>query len=184
MKEYNIKAIVDKDELKFAFECDKEKNTKCKKTYCGRDACSHTSDSRYMKAKDMLHNKKVIYKQELQETIRQKDDLIKEYQELLTNIVINKEDIFNIKTPNQIRKLLGNNELKKEKLDKKLELTINDEECLIQYNSNRETNTIQLNAYLTKLTNEKDKIMIAKDNEFKIINKTRAKEYEKRWELF
>lgn len=58
-KEYNIKAIVDKDELKLLFECDKEKNKQCNKKYCGGDACNHTTDSRYMKAKARQHNKDI-----------------------------------------------------------------------------------------------------------------------------
>ena len=48
-KEYNIKAIVDKEDLKLIFECDKEKNKQCNKKYCG--TCNHTTDTRYMKAK-------------------------------------------------------------------------------------------------------------------------------------
>lgn len=61
MKEYNIKAIVDKDELKLIFECDKEKNNKCKKNNC--DICNHTTDSRYMKAKARQHDKTITDKQ-------------------------------------------------------------------------------------------------------------------------
>ena len=57
--------------------------------------------------------------------------------------------------------------------NKQFEITINDEEYLIKYNDDRKINTIMLNAYLIKLVNEKDKTYIIKDNEFKIINKTR-----------
>ena len=57
--------------------------------------------------------------------------------------------------------------------NKQFEITINDEEYLINYNDDKETNTIMLNAYLIKLVNEKDKTYIIKDNEFKIVNKTR-----------
>lgn len=57
--------------------------------------------------------------------------------------------------------------------NKQFEITINDEEYLINYNDDKETNTIMLNTYLIKLVNEKDKSYIIKDNEFKIVNKTR-----------
>lgn len=57
--------------------------------------------------------------------------------------------------------------------NKQFEITINDEEYLIKYNDDRKINTIMLNACLIKLVNEKDKTYIIKDNEFKIINKTR-----------
>ncbi len=57
--------------------------------------------------------------------------------------------------------------------NKQFEITINDEEYSINYNDDKETNTIMLNTYLIKLVNEKDKISIIKDNEFKIVNKTR-----------
>lgn len=57
--------------------------------------------------------------------------------------------------------------------NKQFEITINDEEYLINYNDDKETNTVMLNTYLIKLVNEKDKIYIIKDNEFKIVNKTR-----------
>lgn len=57
--------------------------------------------------------------------------------------------------------------------NKQFEITINNEEYLINYNDDKETNTIMLNTYLIKLVNEKDKAYIIKDNEFKIVNKTR-----------
>lgn len=57
--------------------------------------------------------------------------------------------------------------------NKQFEITINDEEYLIKYNDDKETNTIMLNTCLVKLVNEKDKTCIIKDNEFKIVNKTR-----------
>ena len=61
----------------------------------------------------------------------------------------------------------------RETFNKQFEITINDEKYLINYNDDKETNTIMLNAYLIKLVNEKDKYYIIKDNEFKIVNKTR-----------
>lgn len=60
-KEYNIKAIVDKEDLKLIFECDKEKNKQCSKRHCG--ACNHTTDARYMKAKARQHNKDITDKE-------------------------------------------------------------------------------------------------------------------------
>lgn len=107
-KVYNIKAIVENDDLKLLFECDREKNIECNKKHC--DTCSHTTNARYIKA----------------------------------------------------------NESKEKMLDKRFEMTINNEEYLIEYNSNKEINTIQLNAWLVKLINEKDMYKVVKDNEFKI----------------
>lgn len=57
--------------------------------------------------------------------------------------------------------------------DKQFEITINKEVYLIKYNDNKEINIVMLNAFIIKLVNEKDKIYIAKDNEFMIVNKTR-----------
>lgn len=112
MKEYNAKIIVDNDELKILFECDKEKNINCKGNGNCRE-CNYTTNAKYAKAKQ--------------------------------------------------RKIF----------DKEFEITINDEEYLIEYNNNKEIDTIMLNASLTKLVNEHDKIGISKDDEFRIINKTR-----------
>ena len=136
MKEYDIKAIVNKDELKLIFECDKENNNKCKKNNC--DICNHTTDSRYMKAKLIQSDKNISD----QETIRnledeidyyrhkidllnrvheedrryinRQDKLIKEYQETFKEVIINKTDILNSRTPNQIRMLLGLDRVNKE----------------------------------------------------------------------
>lgn len=63
----------------------------------------------------------------------------------------------------------------KEGLNKKFEITIKGENYIILYNDNKANITI-LNAYLIKLVNEKEKISISKDNEFKILNKTREDE--------
>ena len=207
MKEYNMKAIVDKDELKLIFECDKEKNKQCK-GYENCRECNHTTDSNYMKAKSRQHNKHITDKEiiinledeidyyrheinllkkvheENRDCINQQDELIKEYQEILRKVIFEKEDILNTRTPNQIRKLLGYNEVNKETLNKRFEITINSEKYIIIYNSNIEANTIELNAYLTKLINERDKIMICKDNKFKIINETRKRNHEMYLENF
>ena len=56
MKEYDIKVIADKDELKVLFECDKEKNIDCNKKNCN-EYCNLTTDSRYIKAKARQKNK-------------------------------------------------------------------------------------------------------------------------------
>lgn len=130
MKEYNIKAIVDKDEMKLIFECDKEKNKQCK-GYGNCRECNYTTDSRYMKAKARQFNKNITDKEiiinleneidyyrhkmdllkkvheENRYCINKQDELIKEYQEVLKEIAINGKDIFDIRTPNQLRKLFG-----------------------------------------------------------------------------
>lgn len=202
-KEYNIKAIIDNDDLRLLFDCDKEKNKQCNKKYCG--TCNHTTDARYMKAKARQHNKDIsdkelicsleseieYYRYELdlikkvhkedKECINKQDKLIKEYQKTFKDIVINNEDILRVKTLSQIRKLLGYDEVDNKDrdnskvLNKQFEITINNEKYLIKHNSNIEINLIELNAYLTKLVNEKDKISILKDNQFRIINITRGK---------
>lgn len=130
MKEYNIKAIVDKDEMKLIFECDKEKNKQCK-GYGNCRECNYTTNSRYMKAKARQFNKNITDKEiiinleneidyyrhemdllkkvheENRYCINKQDELIKEYQEVLKEIAINGKDIFDIRTPNQLRKLFG-----------------------------------------------------------------------------
>lgn len=135
MKEYNMKAIVDKDELKLIFECDKEKNKQCK-GYGNCRECNHTTDSQYMKAKSRQHNKHITDKEiiinledeidyyrheidllkkvheENRDCINKQDEVIKEYKETLKEIIIKGKDIFDFKTPNQVRKLLGLEEKK------------------------------------------------------------------------
>lgn len=137
MKEYNIKAIVDKDELKLIFECDKEKNKQCK-GYGNCRECNHTTDSRYMKAKARQLDKNISDKETIRNLedeidyyrhkinllnrvheedrryINRKDELIKEYQETFKEVIINKTDILNSRTPNQIRMLLGLDKVNKE----------------------------------------------------------------------
>lgn len=199
MKEYNIKAITDNDELKIVFECDKNNNEECNKKNCN-EYCNHTTNSKYMKARQRnkkltdkelvvsLENEIEYYRRELNllqkvhrenvECINKQDKLIKEYQESFKEIVLDRKDIFNIKTSNQIRKLLGYNPIETQEsnecLDKEFEITINNEDYLIKYKNN--TDTVILSTYLTKVVNEKDKVMICKDNQFKIINKTRKEE--------
>lgn len=63
----------------------------------------------------------------------------------------------------------------KEGFNKKFEITIKGEEYIILYNDNK-TDMTMLNAYLIKLVNEKDITGIRKDNEFKILNRTREDE--------
>lgn len=203
MKEYNTKIIVDNDNLKIAFECDKERNNECKKTNC--DICNYTTNSKYIKARARQRNKDITdselicnleneieyYRHEIElltnihrenvECINKQDELIKEYQKTFKAIIINNEDILRTRTPNQIRKMLGYDEIDNKNrnnskvLDEQFEITINNEDYIIEYNGNREINLIELNVYITKLINEKDKIIICKDNQFRIINTTRER---------
>lgn len=126
MKEYNIKAITDNDELKIILECDKDNNEECNNKNCN-EYCNHTTNSKYMEAgqrnkkitdkelvvsleneiehyRDKINLLEIIH-QEKVKYINQQDELIKEYQEVFKEIVLDEKDIFNIKTPNQIRKL-------------------------------------------------------------------------------
>lgn len=70
----------------------------------------------------------------------------------------------------KIRKMMDSLKNKKE-LDKEFEIKIKDEDYIIKYNS--DADKVMLNTYLVKLVNEKDIYGISKDNEFKIVNKTR-----------
>lgn len=95
MKEYNAKMIVDNDELKILFECDKEKNKDCKRIYCGNGECEHTTDSRYMKAKHIIQegiNLDInVNKEQLDDTI----DELKELNDTRPNITIrNNENVY------------------------------------------------------------------------------------------
>jgi len=142
VKEYNIKAIVEDDELKLLFECDQEKNIECKGNGNCRE-CSHTTNSKYIKANDIntyskarnrieritgknVTDKELVtyleqeigyYRHKIErltnehkkdkETIKENDELIREHQEVLKEIIFKKADILKIRTPNQIRKLTG-----------------------------------------------------------------------------
>lgn len=91
MKQYNIKAIIDNDDLKLIFECDKEKNKQCNKNNCD-EYCNYTTDSRYMKAKSRQRNKNITDK----EIIINLEKEIEYYREkieriLADNIIINKQ---------------------------------------------------------------------------------------------
>lgn len=96
MKEYNIKAIVDKDEMKLIFECDKEKNKQCK-GYGNCRECNYTTNSQYMKAKARQFNKNITDKEiiiNLENEIdyyRHKMDLLKKVHEE-NRYCINKQD--------------------------------------------------------------------------------------------
>lgn len=200
MKKYNSKIIANNNELKIAFECDKNKSKECNKKHC-TESCNHTTDTKYMKAKQRnkkltdkelivsLENEIEYYRHEIDllknvhqeniECINKQDKIIKEYQETFKEVILNKKDIFNTKTPNQIRRLLGYDSIESKEsnecLDKEFEITINNEDYLIKYNSN--TNAVVLNTYLTKIVNENKTFKVCKYKEFKIINKTRFKEY-------
>lgn len=65
MKVYNAKIIVDNDRFNIIFECDKEKNNKCK-GYGNCRECNFTTDSRYAKALDINVNR-----EELDDTIEE-----------------------------------------------------------------------------------------------------------------
>lgn len=75
----------------------------------------------------------------------------------------------------KIKKLTDMLKYKKDiELNKKNEIDINKEDYLIMYNE--DTDMIILNTYLIKLINEEDiDYIISKENEFKIINKSRCK---------
>lgn len=91
MKEYIIKAIVDKDKLNILFECDKEKNNECNKHNCN-EYCNHTTDSRYMKARARQHDKDITDK----EIIINLEKEIEYYRDKLQNI---QEDMILIRKP-------------------------------------------------------------------------------------
>lgn len=105
MKEYNMKAIVDKDELKLIFECDKEKNKKCK-GYGNCRECNHTSDTRYMKSKDI----KKIFDKQLEIKINDEDYIIK-YNKDTDAIILNAYLIKLVKEQN-INRIYKYNEFK------------------------------------------------------------------------
>jgi len=84
-KEYNIKAIVNKDELKLLFECDKTKNKQCNKKNCS-EYCNHTTDSRYMKAKQRITKMKCNSKITNEEIITKLEKEIEYYRNKLQYI--------------------------------------------------------------------------------------------------
>ncbi len=106
MKEYNARIIVDNDNLKLMFECDKEQNINCK-GYGNCRECNYTTNSRHMKAKHIT-DKEVIksleseidyyrhkidllekIREENRQVIKDNDRLIKEYQDTLNSIIDN-----------------------------------------------------------------------------------------------
>lgn len=76
----------------------------------------------------------------------------------------------------KIKKLTNN---KKDIFDKELEVTIESEDYLIQYN--KDTDLVTLIMYINKLIIEKDLNRIYKNGEFRIYNKTRMKKMEGKW---
>ena len=70
----------------------------------------------------------------------------------------------------KIKKLTNN---KKDIFDKELEVTIESEDYLIQYN--KDTDLVTLIMYINKLIIEKNLNRIYKDGEFRIYSKTRMK---------
>lgn len=123
MKEYNAKIIVNNDELKIAFECDKEKNKECK-GYRNCRECNYTTNTRYMKAKyrqikSDINDKELVTNSDseieyyrdkirlLENAVKNKNKWLKEYQDILRSIIIKQEDIFKLKSINEVRILLG-----------------------------------------------------------------------------
>lgn len=76
----------------------------------------------------------------------------------------------------KIKKLTNN---KKDIFDKELEVTIESEDYLIQYN--KDTDLVTSIMYINKLIIEKDLNRIYKNGEFRIYNKTRMKKMEGEW---
>ena len=68
---------------------------------------------------------------------------------------------------------------KTKNFNKELEVTIKDEDYLIQYNS--DTDLVTLMMYVNKLIIETDLNTIYKNEEFRIYNKTRMKKLEEEW---
>lgn len=68
---------------------------------------------------------------------------------------------------------------KTKNFNKELEVTIKDEDYLIQYNS--DTDLVTLMMYVNKLIIETDLNIIYKNEEFRIYNKTRMKKLEEEW---
>lgn len=98
MKTYNALIITDKDRIDILYECDNKKNTRCK-GYNNCRECEYTTDLRY--AKDISNDKTRL---ELKDKLRKKDKEIEEYKFILKKI-IEGQDIHNIATLNQIRKI-------------------------------------------------------------------------------
>lgn len=81
MKEYNVKIIVDNDELKMVFECDKEKNINCKGNGNCRE-CNYTTDAKYMKARQKDNSIGIKINLEAEEAIKD----LEKIKQLLTEI--------------------------------------------------------------------------------------------------
>lgn len=98
MKVINSLIIIDKDNIKAMYECDRKINTKCK-GYNNCRECGYTTEIKY--AKDIKEEKDRI---ELKKELEEKNKEIDEYKEVIRRI-INGEDIFKFKTMNEIRKI-------------------------------------------------------------------------------
>ncbi len=87
-----------RDRIDILYECDNRRNIQCKgHKSCGE--CHYTSKLKY--AKDISERKTRI---ELEEELQKKDREIEEYKNTIRRM-INKENIFNFKTMNEIRKI-------------------------------------------------------------------------------
>ena len=98
MKTYSALIITDKDEIKILYECDNKKNTQCKGHNNCRE-CRYTTEAKY--AKDIKEEKTRI---ELIDELSNKDKEIEEYKQIIRKM-IEGQDIYNLATLNQIRKI-------------------------------------------------------------------------------
>lgn len=98
MKVISSLVIIDKDNVKVMYECDNKKNTKCKGHNNCRE-CRYTTEVKY--AKDIKEEKT---RTELIEELQEKDREIEEYKQTIRRLV-NGENIYNLKTLNEIRKI-------------------------------------------------------------------------------
>lgn len=87
-----------KDRIDILYECDSKRNIQCKGHNSCKE-CRYTHELKY--AKDISQRKTRI---ELEEEIKRKDEEIEEYKNTIRRM-INKENIFNFKTMNEIRKI-------------------------------------------------------------------------------
>lgn len=91
MKQYNIKAIVNNDDLKLIFECDKEKNKQCNKKNCNT-YCNHTTDAKYIKAKARQRTKDITDEEIIINLEKEIEYYRNKIERLLAdNIIINKQ---------------------------------------------------------------------------------------------
>lgn len=98
MKLYNAIIILDKETIDVLYECDNKKNIRCKGRNNCRE-CDYTTELRY--AKDITNDRTRL---ELKKELEEKNKEIEEYKQMLRKIVEG-QDIHNIATLNQLRKI-------------------------------------------------------------------------------